>query len=182
MKVICRDRRRLSRNGAQAARGMSSISPDLDKLLAPKNHEQLETLEKQVRQKLRSDEAIDVDYWENLLTSISIYKAKARLRQVSQSVIGARLDTLRNQQAEDATAEQNRLRERISTASIGGSEHDQADHVHKADKVSYGRTAFDPDPLLKLTLDDKSLPSLDTNSFTSQLVGQAQTRLSEPHC
>ncbi|KAG9620188.1 hypothetical protein KCU69_g22798, partial [Aureobasidium melanogenum] len=66
MKVICKDRRRAAPGKLQTARGMSSVTPEIDRLLAPKTHEQLETLEKQVKAKLRSNDDIDVDYWENL--------------------------------------------------------------------------------------------------------------------
>lgn len=174
MKVICRDRRQVKRSGAQNARGMSSVSPELDKLLAPKNHEQLETLEKQVRQKLRSNEPIDVDYWESLLASISIYKAKASLRNVSQSVVGARLDTLRKQQEEEAAATRLRVREALSTTAVvatapsATTEHNEA--ANKAAPSSWS----DPDPLLKLNADDRGFPSMDVHDFTAKLVGAAQ--------
>lgn len=167
MKVICKDRRQFSRNSAQAARGMSSISPDLDKLLAPKSHDQLETLEKQVRQKLRSNEPIDVDYWENLLKSISVYKAKARLRQVSQSVVGARLETLRKQQGEEATAVQWQVRAKISAAAS-----DDGIRTESNEASGHGDTALDPEPLLRLNPEDKSLASLEADEFTAKLVSR----------
>lgn len=168
MKVICKDRRQLSRNAAHNARSMSSISPDLDKLLAPKTYDQLESLEKQVRQKLRSNEPIDVDYWENLLKSISLYKAKASLRQVSQSVVGARLEKLRKQQEEDATAIQTQMREKISTASSHDNSSTSQTGVDVT--VSTNGTALDPEPLLRLNPEDKSLASLEIEDFTSKLV------------
>lgn len=161
MKVICKDRREYNRTGAHAARGMSSISPDLDKLLAPKTHEQLETLEKQVRQKLRSNEPIDVDYWENLLKSISIYKAKARLRHLSHSLLGARLDSLRKQQHEEAMAVQSQVRAQLAVAA-------------PSDDTEGGRSSsslsLDPEALLRLNPEDKALPSVDAHDFTARLV------------
>lgn len=168
MKVICKDRRQLSRNGAHNARGMSSISPDLDKLLAPKTYDQLESLEKQVRQKLRSNEPIDVDYWENLLKSISLYKAKASLRHVSQSVVGARLEKLRKQQEEDAAAIQTQMRVKISTASSDDNSSTSQPGVDVT--VPTNGTVLDPEPLLRLNPEDKSLASLEMDDFTSKLV------------
>ncbi|KAL1304051.1 hypothetical protein AAFC00_000488 [Neodothiora populina] len=169
MKVICRDRLQYSRNRTQAARGMSSISPDLDKLLAPKTYEQLETLDKQVKQKLKSNEPIDVDYWENLLKSISIYKAKARLRHVSQSLLGARLDTLRRQQAEDANAFQDHLRQSITLTAQPAAA--PATDEGTADKeLARAATLLDPEPFLKLNPEDKALASVEVGDFTSKLL------------
>jgi hypothetical protein len=162
MKVICKDRRRAAPGKLQTARGMSSVTPEIDRLLAPKTHEQLETLEKQVKAKLRSNDDIDVDYWENLLKSLSIYKAKARLRQVSKSVLGARLETLRQQQEQEASALRNKIRESLKTSSLAASE-EQAPHAASP-------AALDPEPLLRLNPEDKSLASLEEDEFKQKLV------------
>ncbi|KAH0083045.1 hypothetical protein KCU96_g11373, partial [Aureobasidium melanogenum] len=162
MKVICKDRRRAAPGKLQTARGMSSVTPEIDRLLAPKTHEQLETLEKQVKAKLRSNDDIDVDYWENLLKSLSIYKAKARLRQVSKSVLGARLETLRQQQEQEASALRNEIRENLKTSSLAASE-EQAPHAASP-------AVLDPEPLLRLTPEDKSLTSLEEDEFKQKLI------------
>lgn len=141
---------------------MSSVTPEIDRLLAPKTHEQLEALEKQVKAKLRSNDDIDVDYWENLLKSLSIYKAKARLRQVSRSVLGARLETLRNQQEQDALALANHVRESLKSASLSATEDQASSMNHHA--------ALDPEPLLRLKPEDKTLVSLDEQDFKQKLV------------
>ena len=162
MKVICKDRRRAAPSKLQIARGMSSVTPEIDRLLAPKTHEQLENLEKQVKAKLRSNDDIDVDYWENLLKSLSIYKAKARLRQVSKSVVGARLETLRQQQEQEALALRNQVREKLNSASLAApGEQSSATESH---------TALDPEPLLRLNPEDKALTSLDEADFKQRLV------------
>lgn len=153
---------------------MSSVSTDLDRLLGPKTYEQLEALEKQVKQKLRSNEPIDVDYWENLLKSLSVYKAKASLRKVSQSVIGARLGVLRNQQEQDALAATIQIQAAIrsafqdSTASAGQG---QSQLVGSKSPASY-----DPEPLLRLAPEDKALASVEEADFLAKLVGQCVTR------
>jgi len=141
---------------------MSSVTPEIDRLLGPKTHEQLETLEKQVKAKLRSNDDIDVDYWENLLKSLSIYKAKARLRQVSKSVLGARLDTLRQQQEQDAMALRNKVRESLKSSSLAAPE----------DQVSPTQISapLDPEPLLRLNPEDKTLNSLEEDDFKHKLV------------
>jgi hypothetical protein len=162
MKVICKDRRRAAPGKLQTARGMSSVTPEIDRLLGPKTHEQLETLEKQVKAKLRSNDDIDVDYWENLLKSLSIYKAKARLRQVSKSVVGARLETLRKQQEQEALALRIQVRGRLNSASLVDSE----DGASRTDMA----TTLDPEPLLRLNPEDKALTILDEDDFKQKLV------------
>jgi hypothetical protein len=42
----------------------------------------LETLEAQIMNKLESGAAIDVEYWEGLLSKLTIYKAKAKLDEI----------------------------------------------------------------------------------------------------
>lgn len=170
MKVICKDRRQGPSGQSQSARGMSSVSTDLDRLLGPKTHDQLETLEKQVKQKLRSDEPIDVDYWENLLKSLSIYKAKASLRKVSQSVIGARLDILRKQQEQEAFA----ARTQIQTISRSIPQDNTAKSEGRPSQVAGDNSAvnYDPEPLLRLAPEDKSFVSVDEDEFLTKLVGR----------
>jgi hypothetical protein len=171
MKVICKDRRRAAPSKLQTARGMSSVTPEIDRLLGPKTHEQLEALEKQVKVKLRSNDDIDVDYWENLLKSLSIYKAKARLRQVSKSVLGARLETLRQQQEQEAMALRNKVKESLKSSSLAAPE-DQASHTGLP-------TTLDPEPLLRLNPEDKTLTSMEEEDFKQRLVCGHSVKLEE---
>ena len=71
-------------------RVVSSVAEDIDKILAPKTHEQLEGLEKQIKAKLRSSEDIDTDYWEQLLRSLAVWKAKATLNTVCDEIAKVR--------------------------------------------------------------------------------------------
>lgn len=86
MAVICADRLRqlnLERNpNLAAAQGQSSnavVETDISRLLEGKSYEQLLALEDNVRSKLASREPIDVDYWEGLLRSLQVWKAKASM-------------------------------------------------------------------------------------------------------
>ncbi|EMC99521.1 hypothetical protein BAUCODRAFT_119101 [Baudoinia panamericana UAMH 10762] len=99
MKAICNDRRTQRALSNRSARGVSSIAGDLDKLLGPKTLADLEKLETQVEAKLASNEPIDTDYWEHLLRSLLTYKAKAKMRKLTDRVIESRLESLRNPQA-----------------------------------------------------------------------------------
>lgn len=83
MLLICEDRLRqlnLERNpNIAAAQGQSSnavVESDIARLLEGKSFDQLLALEENVKSKLASREPIDVDYWEGLLRSLQVWKAK----------------------------------------------------------------------------------------------------------
>lgn len=137
------------------------MAADIDQLLSPKTFEQLQTLEVQVKKKLDSDEPIDYDYWEQLLRSLRVWKAKAKLRRVSQEIVRERLQTLRKQQADAAASVQNRI-----YAMLNGT--DEASEAQPT-IVEYD-AAFDPQPLLKLRAEDKALPQTDEKAFLESLA------------
>lgn len=155
MSIICKERRAYMRS-------KSSVSRDLDKLLAPKTHDQLDTLEKQVRQKLRSNEPIDIDYWENLLKTVAIYKAKARMRLLSHTLLAKRLDALRSLQKQDAETAQTTLRNTIGSSSSLTSSLPVT--------ALSNPSVLDPEPLLRLNPEDKALPSFEVVDMTTKLV------------
>src|SRR5579859_5390335 len=72
------------------ARAVNTVVDDINKLLEPKTLEQLEKLEQQIQTKLRGDEPVDVDYWEQLLRSLKIWKAKAKIRAMHAPVLRSR--------------------------------------------------------------------------------------------
>ncbi|KAK6210557.1 hypothetical protein LQW54_006165 [Pestalotiopsis sp. IQ-011] len=82
LQALSADRRQKLKPMGAEERAVSSVSADVDRILGPKSLEQLEKLEGQIRTKLRSDEAIDTDYWGQLLKSLLVYKAKANLRNI----------------------------------------------------------------------------------------------------
>jgi hypothetical protein len=75
---------------APESRAVINVSDDIDKLLSTKTYAQLETLEDQINAKLRGNEPVDVDYWEQLLRSLKVWKAKAFLRVLHEPVLKAR--------------------------------------------------------------------------------------------
>lgn len=109
----------------------------------------------QVKKKLDSDEPIDYDYWEQLLRSLRIWKAKAKLRRVSQEIVKERLQALRKQQAEAAASVQEKLQEKLGGTS--------------ATTVAYA-AALDPEPSLKLSTEDKALKQVDEKKFLEDIV------------
>lgn len=137
------------------------MAADIDQLLAPKSYEQLETLEVQVKKKLDSDEPIDYDYWEQLLRSLRVWKAKAKLRRVSQEIVKERLQALRNQQAEAAASVQKNLFELLKSTD------DSSEAFPKT--VPYDAT-LDPQPQLKLRAEDKALPQIEEKALMDTIV------------
>lgn len=154
MQIICKDRLKKLRVSGPEGRAVSSVASDIDRLLGPKSYEQLETLEGQIRTKLDSDEPIDTDYWQQLLDSLLVWKAKAKLKKVYQDVLDSRLRSLREENERRADA----ARQVMSDA--GGQSADPSG-------------ALDPDPLLEIPAKDKSLEILDESQF---LQGVAAAR------
>lgn len=102
--AICADRRQKLKPQGPEGRAVTSVASDVDRILSPKTLEQLEALEKQIKAKLQSNEPIDTDYWEELLKSLLVYKAKANLKNVCAAIKEARVEILRNRDPERAKA------------------------------------------------------------------------------
>lgn len=164
MRIICRDRQKIS---APEGRALSSVAADINRLLSPKTYEQLQTLEVQVKRKLNSNEPIDTDYWEELLRSLTVWKARARLRNVYQAVIDERVRDLRKQQQEEAES----IREKLAPLApvVTGSE-----SLQNSTGAEFQN--LDPDPLLQVRPEDKGLEIMDETVFLRQVVG-----IPDPH-
>ena len=173
MKTISKSRREQSQNAQPTARGVTSVASDLDKLLGPKSLEELEKLEKQIEAKLSSNQPIDTDYWQHLLTSLLTYKARAKLRKVSRSIVEARLESLRNEQAAAAVALSSRLDMSLLSDVESGS--DQLDgEPADSDK---DRHRLDPEPLLRLRTEDKVLESMEKDQYIAEIAKDRVTVL-----
>lgn len=162
MKIICRDRQKTT---APEGRAISSVAADINRLLSPKTYEQLQALEVSVKRKLDSNEPIDTDYWEELLRSLSVWKARAKLKNVYQAVIDERVRGLRDQQREEAESVRAKLAPLAPIARIAPGE-----------KPRYDEQEFqglDPDPLLQVRPEDKVLEIVDETAFLDQVVGHA---------
>ncbi|KAI9717870.1 MAG: hypothetical protein M1812_004397 [Candelaria pacifica] len=177
MKIICKDRRQKSKITAPEGRAVSTVSSDIDRLLGPKSYEELEVLEQQITRKVRSNEPIDVDYWEQLLRSLTVWKAKAKLKKVYQSVIENRMELLRAQQQEEAEVVQRKLESILGGPKTAVEDTEQAHSTHPLATrhtdvvlpVPYSRE-MDPEPLLKLRAEDKVLELVDEKIFLQKVV------------
>ncbi|KAI9367126.1 mid region of cactin-domain-containing protein [Aspergillus egyptiacus] len=157
MKVICKDRRKTT---APEGRALSSVAADINKLLSPKSYEQLETLEGQVRKKLDSNEPIDTDYWEELLRSLTVWMARAKLKKVYQAVIEERVRGLRQQQREEAESVRSKLAPLAPTV--------RGDMAHAVKEEEF--RDLDPDPLLQIRPEDKVYEVVDEEAFLDQVA------------
>ncbi|KAK2810845.1 hypothetical protein FQN50_002668 [Emmonsiellopsis sp. PD_5] len=167
MKVVCGDRRQKSQASAPEDRAMNSVVGDINKLLSPKSYEELETLETQIRRKLNSKDPIDTDYWEQLLKSLTVWKARAKLKKVYQSVIDSRVEGLRTQQREEAEAVRKKLAPLapISIAATKSSDVSSSSVQNEEPSLD-----LDPEPLLQLRSQDKALEILDEEAFLSKVA------------
>jgi hypothetical protein len=183
MQIICNDRRQKLKPLGQEGRAVNSVSADIDNILRPKSYEQLEALEVQIRSKLRSDQDIDVDYWEQMLRNLLIWKAKAKLKKVYQSVLESRLDALRKQQKEDAEAVRMKLQslligsmrvvEDVEDGAIRSTSPTQISRLQPY--LQYSQV-LDPEPLLKLKAEDKPLEVITESAFL-QKVSSERTKV-----
>jgi hypothetical protein len=156
MKVICRDRQKTV---TPEGRALNSVAADINKLLSPKSYEQLQNLEVQVKRKLNSNEPIDTDYWEELLRSLTVWKARASLKNVYQAIIDERVRDLRRQQRQEAESIREKLAPLASVVIAG----------ETTSHAEFG--GLDPDPLLQVRPEDKNLEIMDESAFLNQVVG-----------
>jgi hypothetical protein len=179
MLIICNDRRQQLKPLGPEGRAVSSVSADVDKIMAPKSYEQLEALEGQIKAKLHANKDIDVDYWEQMLRSLLIWKAKAKLKSVYQSVLDSRLETLRKEQSEDAQGVRMKLLSILSgplrVVEDGSEESVSSDHATQSlsgrPVLQYSRS-FDPEPFLKLRAEEKSAEVLEESSFLQRVTAE----------
>lgn len=158
MKIICGDRQKTT---APEGRALSSVAADINRLLSPKSYEQLQSLEVQVKKKLNSNEPIDTDYWEELLRSLGVWKARAKLKNVFQAVIDERVKSLRQQQTEEAES----VRAKLAPLALTLDTDAQAKGVDVEEFKG-----LDPDPLLQIRPEDKGLEVVDETAFLNNVV------------
>lgn len=167
MRIVCRDCLQKTTGSAPEDRAVNSVAADINKLLSPKSYEELEGLEVQIRRKLNSNDPIDTDYWEQLLRSLTVWKARAKLKKVYQAVIDGRVQGLRQQQKEEAEAVRRKLAPLAPLTKVlqqtGGV---PSSNIETTEELG----VLDPEPLLQLGPENKSLGVLDEDDFLHQVV------------
>ncbi|CAH3023461.1 unnamed protein product [Porites evermanni] len=81
----------------------ASVYQDIAGILNAKTYSQLIAMQKQINQKIKSGDAVDIGYWETLLHQIKAFMAKARLREFHQVMLRKKLDELKKQKSEMAS-------------------------------------------------------------------------------
>lgn len=82
MMVVCKHYlekltdRSATEAAATGANVTAAVDDEIAKLLSGKSYDQLVLLQRQIQNKLASGEPVDVDYWEGLLKSLLVWKAK----------------------------------------------------------------------------------------------------------
>ena len=176
--MICKDYQDRIAPATSLRRPVSSVSADIDRLLSPKTLTELENLEKQISGKLRSNEPIDVEYWEQLLRNVAVYKSRAELNTVYKNIIESRLNDLRHEQRAEAALVRDKLALLTSLSNSKDLAPDGA--ISTADNsnaeppsLNYSRT-LDPEPLLKLRAEDRVLDTIDEGEFLDRLASERQ--------
>lgn len=168
---MCDDRIRKATRTLREGRSVAAVSTELDKLLNPKSSAELSVLEKQVERKLGSDEPIDVEYWEQLLRDIVVYKARAELNQYGHSIISNRAQTYLQQQKREAVSFRNLLT--TSLSSIGDAASVEKAMSSSLTSVATNLDVFDPDAALKIQPGDGEFKIIDENIFFDENVSVA---------
>ena len=116
MLIVCDDKlEELKEDQDRATGAAANVRQDpeergrINTMLSSKSAEELQQLQVQVRAKLASGEPVDVEYWERVLKSIVVWRAKARLRDMHEAVLSNRLEYLRRKQRDEATRQQQEL-------------------------------------------------------------------------
>ncbi|KAJ9124314.1 hypothetical protein QFC22_001114 [Naganishia vaughanmartiniae] len=153
-----------------AAQGQSTnavVESDIARLLEGKSFDQLVALENNVKDKLASREPIDVDYWEGLLRSLQVWKAKSKLHQIHVVVIKNRLEQLRQKQRQQALKVQEELGGTMATSSVLANATDvteaEAEAVEEEEELEEYSRDMSPELLdpARLPQEDRNMPIVD---------------------
>lgn len=145
----------------------------INNMLSSKSTDELQQLQSQVRAKLASDEPVDVEYWERVLKSIVVWRAKARLRDMHEAVLSNRLEYLRRKQRDEATRQQKELLVQTGEASDEELEEaPDAEEAGKADAVAEEQALealYDPDEMEPAPIDPAHLSYEDRRLLIKSL-------------
>jgi hypothetical protein len=75
-------------------RVVNSVVDDIDRILSPKSYDELVDLEAKIKAKLRSDDNVDPDYWQQLLRHLLVWKSKATLTRIYADIKAKRAEVL----------------------------------------------------------------------------------------
>lgn len=171
LEVICRNYQVQLAPTSSRGRSFNAVANDVDRLFGTKSLEELNALEASISSKLASNEPIDVEYWEQLLSSVAVYKAKAELNHVYKSILDSRLANLRQQQASEASI----FKEKMALLLLSSSKDleiasGQALTSELLEPVVQYSRQFDPEPLLKLRAEDRGSDVVEELEFIDKIA------------
>ncbi|KAL7945201.1 mid region of cactin domain-containing protein [Trichoderma barbatum] len=152
LRTLCADRRAKLDPQGHEGRVVSSVADDIDKILAPKTFDQLETLEQQIKAKLRSNEDIDTDYWEQLLRSLRVWKAKATLARIAEDIEAKKSERLASRAPRSTEASKS---SGLSAGSMSISSHISGGALASTNKVDAFETRNEDDSQATMALYDR---------------------------
>lgn len=158
---------------ASRVRGVDTVSTDIDQLLRLKNLEELGLLEAQIRRKLDSNEPIDVEYWEHLLNSLFVWKARAKLQDISRTVINNRMKSLRHQQDSEAQIVQSKLQKILDVSASNAAHVGIEENSCPPNRISLLDNEIDPVPLLKIQAQEKGFEVVDEGVYLDNVVSSS---------
>lgn len=155
-------------------RSFNAVANDVDRLFGTKNLEELNALETSISSKLDSNEPIDVEYWQQLLSSIAVYKAKAELNHIYKAILDSRLASLRQQQASEASI----VKEKMALLLLGSIKDQeiasgQALMSEPVEPVVQYSRQLDPEPLLKLRAEDRGSDVVEELEFVDKIASSS---------
>ncbi|KAG0380938.1 hypothetical protein BGX24_002620 [Mortierella sp. AD032] len=110
MLIVCEDRlNELDTSRKEQSAVAPNIAQEMSAKMAGKTYEELTLLQGQIARKLGGGGVIDVEYWEALLKTLVVWKAKAKLNQIHQVILQKRLDQLKARQMREAEKEKAEL-------------------------------------------------------------------------
>ena len=169
MKLVLNEQCEVSDPAITGHRATNPVASDMDRILQPKSSDQLQSLEKQIRNKLKAPDAGDFDYWKQLLQRLLLWKAKAHFKSVTKSVVQSRLRAFRTEQCREAIAMQEGLRKTIPWTS-----HEVQREDDLPPPIPSLNSSLDPDSLLKVRSEDKNLEITDETVFLKNLQAERQ--------
>ncbi|GJJ78866.1 hypothetical protein EMPS_11225 [Entomortierella parvispora] len=197
MLIVCEDKlSELDPSRNEQSVVAPHIAEDIASKLAGKTHDQLTLLQGQIQKKLAGGGAIDVDYWEALLKTLIVWKAKAKLNMIHQVILQKRLEQLKERQAREAEKERaelaavlamqsqevegdiSALREANDEDMDSAAEDMDEDMAPATPMVPYER-AMSPEPFDTLTRDETNLTVVDQWDDWAEILEKRRQVLSK---
>ncbi|CAG8498306.1 17770_t:CDS:10 [Dentiscutata erythropus] len=178
MIVVCEDKlSELQEEEKNHAMNMNIIAPvrdDINNLFSGKTYEQLNVLQAQIQQKLSGKEAVEVEFWEQQLKALTVWKSKAKLKAMHEIVLRKRLEQLRRKQRQEAIKVQEELESALASHHHIQMESEGQEAMTEEDVISeYAIGEYDrsmsPRPMSRLSKEDKQYEIIDPDEDLREL-------------